>query len=62
MKNEFNDVAFHKAEFLNIPSNMHLLFLPLYAPELNPAENVWWPIKRDLKNRLFKTLEICKPP
>jgi transposase len=34
-----------------------LLFLPPYAPELNAAEKVWWRIKRELKNRLFKTLD-----
>jgi hypothetical protein len=26
---------------LNVPDNISLLFLPPYAPELNPMENVW---------------------
>ncbi|MDI9320986.1 MAG: transposase, partial [Phycisphaerales bacterium] len=30
--------AFHKAKTLQVPSNMYLLFLPPYSPELNPAE------------------------
>ncbi len=52
-----DNASFHKAKSLKIPANMHLLFLPPYAPELNPAEKVWWRLKRELKNRLFKSLE-----
>jgi transposase len=52
-----DNAAFHKAKQLSIPANIHLLFLPAYAPELNPAEKVWWRIKRELKNRFFKTIE-----
>lgn len=52
-----DNASFHKAKNLAIPPNMHLLFLPPYAPELNPAEKVWWRLKRELKNRCFKTLE-----
>ena len=52
-----DNAAFHKAKQLRIPSNIKLLFLPPYAPELNPAEKVWWRLKRELKNCLFKTLE-----
>lgn len=52
-----DNAAFHKAKALLWPANIRPLFLPPYAPELNPAEKVWWRIKRELKNRLFKTLE-----
>lgn len=52
-----DNAAFHKAKTLNCPCNMHPLFLPPYAPELNPAEKVWWRLKREMKNRSFKTLE-----
>ncbi|MBD0295234.1 MAG: IS630 family transposase [Flavisolibacter sp.] len=52
-----DNAAFHKAKHLQVPCNIHLLFLPSYAPELNPAEKVWWRIKRQLKNRCFRTLE-----
>ena len=31
----------HRSSELNIPSNISLLFLPPYAPELNPKENLW---------------------
>jgi transposase len=52
-----DNAAFHKTKHLHVPSNVQLLFLPPYAPELNAAEKVWWRIKRELKNQLFKTLE-----
>jgi transposase len=52
-----DNAAFHKAKTLKWPPNIHPLFLPPYAPELNPAEKVWWRIKRELKNRCLKTLE-----
>ena len=40
--------AFHKARALRLPPNVGLLFLPPYAPELNPIERLW----RDLKGWL----------
>jgi transposase len=49
--------AFHHAKSLIIPDNIQLIFLPSYSPELNPAEKVWWMIKRELKMKLFKTME-----
>ena len=49
--------AFHHAKSLILPENISLVFLPPYSPELNPAEKVWWMIKRELKMKLFKTME-----
>lgn len=49
--------AFHKAKRLIIPGNICLIFLPPYSPELNPAEKIWWTIKRALNNKAFKTIE-----
>lgn len=49
--------AFHKTKSLKIPSNIRLLFLPPYSPELNPAEKMWAIIKRNFTNQLFKNLE-----
>jgi transposase len=48
--------AFHKAKKLKIPHNIALLFLPPYAPELNPAEKIWHHIKRKFTNKYFNTL------
>jgi transposase len=33
--------GWHKAHELTVLSNMRLLSLPPYSPELNPAEHVW---------------------
>lgn len=52
--------AFHKARRLVIPANIALIFLPSYSPELNPAEKVWWVLKRQLKNKFFKTMEALQ--
>lgn len=49
--------AFHKAKRLSIPDNIVLIFLPPYSPELNPAEKVWWVLKREINRSVFRTLE-----
>jgi transposase len=49
--------AFHKAIKLIIPTNIILIFLPPYSPELNPAEKIWAKFKRTFSNKLHKTLE-----
>ena len=49
--------AFHKAKSLKIPSNIYLVFLPPYSPELNPAEKMWAILKRNFTNQLFKDLD-----
>ena len=49
--------SFHKAEHLNIPDNVHLLFIPPYSPELNPAEKIWWKMKRAFSGKMHKTLD-----
>jgi hypothetical protein len=49
--------AFHKARRLKVPPNISLVFLPPYSPELNPAEKVWWTIKREISMKVFKTLD-----
>jgi len=48
--------AFHKAKLLVIPENIYLYFLPPYSPELNPAEKVWWLLKKETNLKVFKTI------
>ena len=48
--------AFHKSKSLQIPNNIALLFLPPYSPELNPAEKIWWQMKRAFNNKVHSTL------
>lgn len=52
-----DNAAFHKSKSLKIPSNMALLFLPPYSPELNPAEKVWWIIKGETSMQAFPTMK-----
>ena len=52
--------AFHKSKRLAIPSNIVLIFLPPYSPELNPAELVWKFLKDKLSNQAFKSLKCLQ--
>ena len=52
--------AFHKGKSLQVPTNIHLLFLPPYSPELNPAELVWLNMKRKTTNIIYKNMEELK--
>ena len=50
--------TWHRSRDLKIPSNLSLLHLPPYAPELNPMENVYNDLKSNyLSNRVFEALE-----
>jgi len=41
---------------LMLPSNISLLHLPPYSPELNPVENIWQFLRQNfLSNRVFTT-------
>jgi len=41
---------------LDVPSNITLLHLPPYSPELNPVENIWAYLRGNkLSNRVFDT-------
>ena len=37
----WDGAGFHKSHRLQIPSNVTVLQLPAYSPELNPIENLW---------------------
>ena len=53
--------GWHKSRDLEIPTNISLLFLPPYSPELNPMENVFEFLKSSqLANRVFQTVEDVK--
>lgn len=49
--------AFHKAGKLQIPKNIILIFLPPYSPELNPAEKIWWTLKKEITMKNYKTMD-----
>lgn len=46
--------SWHTTEALNVPSNISLMPLPPYSPELNPIEQVWQQLRRiKLSNTTF---------
>ncbi len=57
--------GWHKSKSLVIPSNIQILLLPPYCPELNPVEKLWRYIKdHTIKNKVFEVLaeledEVC---
>jgi hypothetical protein len=47
--------------FLVVPDNISLLFLPPYAPELNPKENLWDEIREKIfKNYALKSIDAVR--
>jgi transposase len=58
--------GWHQSKKLMIPSNIRIIILPPYSPELNPVEKLWQYIKdHTIKNRIYETLRelervVCK--
>lgn len=49
-----DQAGWHVANALQVPSNITLLWLPPYSPELNPIERLWAYLKsHHLSNRVF---------
>jgi len=50
--------AWHKSSTLVVPSNITLLHIPPYTPEMNPIEQIWRELRtQGFRNEVFKTLE-----
>ena len=52
--------AFHLAKKLNIPTNIALLFIPPYSPELNPAEKMWRHFKDRVSMIAYNNIEMLQ--
>jgi transposase len=58
--------GWHQSNNLIISSNIRIIILPPYSPELNPIEKLWQYIKdHTIKNKIYKTLPqleraVCK--
>ena len=53
----WDGAGFHqKAELHQLPQPVRLLPIPPYCPELNPMENLWDIVKREVANTVFPTL------
>ena len=52
----------HRSAQLAVPKNVTLFFLPPYAPELNPKENLWEEIREKIfKNYALKSMDaVCQ--
>jgi transposase len=49
--------GWHTSSRLRVPEHVHLLFLPAYSPELQPAEHLWPLTNTILANRHFATID-----
>jgi transposase len=49
--------GWHSSVQLRVPDHVHLLFLPPYSPELQPAEHLWPLTNSVLVNRHFATID-----
>lgn len=56
--------GWHTTKSLAVPSNISLLQLPPYSPELNPQENIWQFMRQNkLANRCYENydaiVDVC---
>ena len=50
--------GYHRSRYLRVPSNITLIRLPRYAPELNSAENIWEYLRKNkLSNTIFDSYD-----
>lgn len=51
--------GWHTSRALAVPDNLTLVCLPPYAPELNPAENIWEYLRKNkLAIRVYDTYDV----
>lgn len=52
-----DQAGWHRSKDLKIPSNIKIIFLPPYSPELNPVEKLWFWLKKEVThNRVYMTI------
>ena len=52
-----DQASWHKSKDLTIPDNIRLFYILPRTPEMNPIEQLWPEVRKDFKNKLFKTLD-----
>lgn len=52
--------GWHAGTEVVIPEGIHLVFLPSYSPELQPAEHLWPPTNEPLANQRFESLGVLE--
>ena len=48
-----DNAGWHRSPKLVLPPGLHLIFLPPYSPELQPAERLWPLVDEVVANRVF---------
>ena len=50
--------SWHKSNELEVPTNIHLTYIPPYTPEMNPIEQIWKEIRKmGFRNEIFHSLD-----
>jgi transposase len=52
-----DQAGWHRSPRLAVPEGIHLVFLPAYSPELQPAERLWPLVDEPIANRAFTALD-----
>jgi len=52
-----DQAGWHMSQSLEVPQGIHLVPLPPYSPELQPAERLWPLVDEPLANQAFETLD-----
>lgn len=53
--------SWHRSYQLKIPTNIEIMYLPPYSPELNPVERLWNYVKQHtIKNKFYNSLTILE--
>lgn len=52
-----DNAGWHRSPRLPLPPGLHLLFLPPYSPEVQPAERLWALVDEPLANCAFPDLD-----
>ncbi|MCY4562093.1 MAG: transposase [Flavobacteriaceae bacterium] len=54
------NAGFHASKNMTIPENIAFIRIPVYTPELNPAEKVWQRMKERVAVKFFEDMESLK--
>jgi len=55
-----DQAGYHTSPLLSVPDGLHLVFLPPYSPELQPAEHLWHYTDQPLINEHFPTIDALE--
>jgi transposase len=55
-----DQAGYHTSPLVQVPEGIHLVFLPPYSPELQPAEHLWHYADQPLINEHFPTIDALE--